>query len=173
MIAAPPTSTLFPYTTLFRSPAVVETDPLWDAGEPRHQRRPQRTMRKIRAFILLRAQGGGQPQQSAQPAVAALLVIGDDPPDGGMRLDQRCRGRRGHDVHWSVAGGEHLEQRRREHDVSQEGGLDDEASQPARPPRTPPVGSRPFPPASCASFLLFASRAACACASRRPHSTWR
>src|SRR5437879_7715168 len=66
MIAAPPTSTLFPYTTLFRSPAVVETDPLWDAGEPRHQRRPQRTMRKIRAFILLRAQGGGQPQQSAQ-----------------------------------------------------------------------------------------------------------
>src|SRR5205809_2412969 len=48
--------------------------------------------------------------------------------------------------------GERLEQRRREHDVAQEGGLDDEASQPAGPRGRLPAGSRPCPPASCAVF---------------------
>src|SRR6267143_4830767 len=117
-------------------------------------------MRKIRAFVMLRAEGAGQPEQATQAAIAALLVVGNHPPDRGMRLDQRRGGRGGHHVHRPVAGGERLEQRRREYDVSQKGGLDDEASQPARPPRMPPAGSRRFPPASSASFLLSASRAA-------------
>src|SRR5207245_11747615 len=56
-----------------------------------------------------------------------------------------CRDR----VHGPVPAGERLEQRRREHDVAQEGGLDDEASQPAGPRGRLPAGSRPCPPASC------------------------
>src|SRR5256886_17102243 len=107
-------------------------------------------MRKIRAFILLRAQGGGQPQQSAQPAVAALLVIGDDPPDGGTRLDQRCRGRRGHDVHWSVAGGPDPGRAGREADVAPEGRFGYGASPTAITARKPPRGVRTVPTAYCA-----------------------
>src|SRR3712207_7333090 len=43
MIRRPPRSTLFPYTTLFRSPARAGAIPLLDQGTPRARRRRRRT----------------------------------------------------------------------------------------------------------------------------------
>jgi len=152
-------------------PPVVEPDPPRDAGEPHQERRPQGAMGKIRPIIPLRPQRAGESEQPFQAAIAALLIVGDHAAHGRVRLDQRCRGRGGHDVHRPVPSGDGVEQRRREHDVPEKRGLDDEASQPAGPPETLPAGSPPCPPASSASSPLSASRAACACASRRRHST--
>src|SRR5947207_11276594 len=128
-------------------------------------------MGKIRPFVPLRPQRAGESEQPFQAAVAALLIVGNHAAHGRVRLDERCRGGRGYDVYRPVPRRDGLEQRRREHDVTEKGGLDDEASQPAGPPETLPAGSPPCPPASCASFPLSASRAACACASRRRRST--
>src|SRR5438132_12600531 len=128
-------------------------------------------MGKIRPIVSLRPQRPRESDQPSQATISALLVVGDYGPDGGVRLDERCRGGRGHDVDPAVPQGEGFEQRRREHDVPEKGGLDDEASQPAKPPETLPAESRPCPPASSASSPLSASRAACACGSRRRRST--
>jgi len=58
-----------------------------------------------------------------RPRDRGLLVVRDHPPDGGVRLDQR-RGGRGVTRPPAVAGGERVEQRRREDDVPRKGGLD-------------------------------------------------
>src|SRR2546422_3056021 len=115
MIRRPPRSTLFPYTTLFRS--------------------------------LLRP-----------------LVVGDHAAYGRMGLEQGGGGGGRDDVHGAVPLRERFEQRRREHDVSEEGRLDDEASQPGGPRGRLPAESPPSPPASCVSSPPSASRAVCASA---------
>src|SRR5207244_13164329 len=78
---APPTSPLFPYTTLFRSPAER------GARSPRHDER---------AESAVFAQGGDQ-------AIEVMLVgargaarrVGALPPEGGVRQEKRDRGGRG------------------------------------------------------------------------------
>src|SRR3989454_2179983 len=98
-------------------------------------------MRKIRRFVALRPQGPGEPEEPAESAVLAAFVVRDHAPDGPMGLEQGRRGGRRDHVQRAVAAGERLEQRRREDDVSKEGGLDDEASQLGAPRGRLPAGS--------------------------------
>ena len=83
-------------------------------------------MGKIRHGVALRPEGPGEGDELREPAVLAPLVVGNHAPHGGVRLDESDRGGRRHYVHGPVPPGERLQQRRREHDVAQEGRLNDE-----------------------------------------------
>src|SRR2546425_3053952 len=59
-------------------------------------------------------------------AVAAALVIRDDRPDRGVRLEQRPRNRCRNDIDRTVFGRKGGEKGRRQHDVAKESRLNDE-----------------------------------------------
>ena len=107
-------------------PPVVEADAARHPGEPRQRRRAQGPVGKIRRLVTLGAQGPGEGEQPREPSVRAALVVRPHPPHGGVRLDQRRRRWRGDDVQPPVALGERGQQRRRQHHVAQESGLDEE-----------------------------------------------
>src|SRR2546426_4842112 len=61
MIRRPPRSTLFPYTTLFRSVAVAQHRPLWQAGGPRGVEQPAQVGFGRPRLRLARVPRGDQP----------------------------------------------------------------------------------------------------------------
>src|SRR5438309_6465564 len=83
-------------------------------------------MGQVGTLVLL----GPQPPREfpeARPAtVAAALVVGDHVPDRRVRFEQRRRERRRHHVDRTMMGRDGGKQRRRQHDVAQECGLNDE-----------------------------------------------
>src|SRR6266496_5458717 len=108
MIRRPPRSTLFPYTTLFRSRRRLPNEPGW-SPHPRGAVRPERALERVpcRARCLLRPRRGHRGRYAVYPGRApgprAALRPGDQglhtrpaeeplPPPGALRADVGLRG---------------------------------------------------------------------------------
>jgi hypothetical protein len=105
---------------------VGEADPLGCAGPERQDRRPERPMRKVHSTVPPRSQLASQPGEAAKATGSSVLVIGDHLGRRGVMLEQNRSRWGGDHIDGAVPRGEGRQQRGREHDITEEGGLDDE-----------------------------------------------
>src|SRR5439155_5177558 len=71
-----------------RAPSVLEADPLGDACQPRQRRASEGAVGKIRHIVAPGSERPDQSDETGESAIGAALVVWNDPPHGGGRLDE-------------------------------------------------------------------------------------